>query len=71
MSGKVYLVGSGPGGEGLLTQRARRVIDAADVVLFDQLPGEEILASLPPEPKRLTAGNTGGNIPWSRTRSKP
>ena len=37
MSGKVYLVGSGPGGEGLLTRRAREVIDSADVVLYDQL----------------------------------
>jgi siroheme synthase len=47
MIGKVYLVGSGPGGEGLLTLRARRAIDTADVILYDQLPGDEILASLP------------------------
>ncbi|HJK61021.1 MAG TPA: SAM-dependent methyltransferase, partial [Methanocorpusculum sp.] len=40
MSGKVYLVGSGPGGLGLLTAKAREVIDAADVILYDQLPGE-------------------------------
>ena len=60
MNGKVYLVGSGPGGEGLLTQRARRVIDTADVVLFDQLPGEEILASLPPEAEKIDCGKYGG-----------
>ena len=47
MTGKVYLVGSGPGAEGLLTQRARAIIDSAEVVLFDQLPGEAILATLP------------------------
>ncbi|MCC7566954.1 MAG: uroporphyrin-III C-methyltransferase, partial [Methanoregulaceae archaeon] len=35
MTGKVYLVGSGPGGLGLLTCRARDVLDSADVVLFD------------------------------------
>jgi len=60
MNGKVYLVGSGPGGEGLLTQRARVVIDAADVVLFDQLPGEEILASLPANAEKIDCGKYGG-----------
>ena len=60
MRGKVYLVGSGPGGEGLLTQRARRVIDTADVVLFDQLPGDEILATLPPRAEKIDCGKYGG-----------
>jgi uroporphyrin-III C-methyltransferase len=60
MKGKVYLVGSGPGGEGLLTRRARQVIDNADVVLFDQLPGEEILASLPPNAEKIDCGKYGG-----------
>jgi uroporphyrin-III C-methyltransferase len=60
MSGKVYLVGSGPGGEGLLTRRARKVIDNADVVLFDQLPGTEILASLPPKAEKIDCGKYGG-----------
>ena len=60
MSGKVYLVGSGPGGEGLLTQRGRSVIDSADVVLFDQLPGEEILASLPAGAEKIDCGKFGG-----------
>ena len=60
MSGKVYLVGSGPGGEGLLTLRAREVIDAADVILFDQLPGQEILASLPICAEKIDCGKYGG-----------
>jgi len=60
MSGKVYLVGSGPGGEGLLTRRAREVIDTADVVLFDQLPGEEVLASLPKGAEKIDCGKYGG-----------
>ena len=60
MNGKVYLVGSGPGGEGLLTQRARVVIDAADVVLYDQLPGKEILASLPVNAEKIDCGKFGG-----------
>ena len=61
MSGKVYLVGSGPGGEGLLTLRAREVIDSADVVLFDQLPGDEILASLPDSAEKIDCGKYGRN----------
>jgi uroporphyrin-III C-methyltransferase len=60
MSGKVYLVGSGPGGEGLLTTRARAVIDAADVILYDQLPGEEVLASLPVRAEKIDCGKYGG-----------
>ena len=61
MTGKAYLVGSGPGGLGLLTMRAREVIDAADVVLYDQLPGEEILATLPEHAERIDCGKYGGN----------
>jgi len=60
MTGKVYLVGSGPGGTGLLTRRARDVIDAADVVLFDQLPGDEILSTLPARAEKIDCGKFGG-----------
>lgn len=59
MNGKVYLVGSGPGGEGLLTLRAREVIDSADVILYDQLPGEEILAGLPELAEKIDCGKYG------------
>jgi uroporphyrin-III C-methyltransferase len=60
MQGKVYLVGSGPGAEGLLTQRGRECIDRADVVLFDQLPGEEILGTLPEAAEKIDCGKYGG-----------
>jgi uroporphyrin-III C-methyltransferase len=60
MTGKVYLVGSGPGGTAFLTQRGRDVIDRADVVLYDQLPGEEILASLPDRAEKIDCGKYGG-----------
>ncbi|MDK2890907.1 MAG: uroporphyrin-III C-methyltransferase [Methanoculleus sp.] len=61
MTGKAYLVGSGPGGLGLLTMRAREVIDGADVILYDQLPGEEILATLPRDAERIDCGKYGGS----------
>lgn len=59
--GKVYLVGSGPGGLGLLTFRAREVIDAGDVILYDQLPGEEVIESLPESAEKIDVGKYGGN----------
>ena len=61
MTGKVYLVGSGPGGTGLLTQRAAEIIEAADVIFYDQLPGEEILSSLPKKAEKIDCGKFGGN----------
>ncbi|MDV2482298.1 uroporphyrinogen-III C-methyltransferase [Methanoculleus sp. Wushi-C6] len=61
MTGRAYLVGSGPGGLGLMTIRAREVIDSADVVLYDQLPGEEILATLPKNAERIDCGKYGGS----------
>ena len=60
MTGKVYLVGSGPGGLSLLTFRAREVIEEADVILYDQLPGEEIIASLPAAAEKIDVGKRGG-----------
>ena len=60
MTGKVYLVGSGPGGNAFLTQRGRAVIDKADVVLYDQLPGEEILSTLPDHAEKIDCGKYGG-----------
>ena len=59
MTGEVYLVGSGPGDPELLTVKARRLIDEADVVLHDKLPGPEILASIP-EAKREDVGKRAG-----------
>ena len=60
MTGKVYLVGSGPGGTGLLTQRAAEIIDAAEVIFYDQLPGEEILSTLPGRAEKIDCGKFGG-----------
>ncbi|MEF8840233.1 MAG: uroporphyrinogen-III C-methyltransferase [Haloarculaceae archaeon] len=57
--GVVYLVGSGPGDPDLLTVKARRLIDEADVVLHDKLPGPEII-DLVPEERREDVGKRAG-----------
>ena len=59
MTGTVYLVGSGPGDPDLLTVKARRLLDDADVVLHDKLPGPEILGLIP-EDKREDVGKRAG-----------
>jgi uroporphyrin-III C-methyltransferase len=55
VTGTVYLVGSGPGDPELLTVKARRLLEEADVVLHDHLPGPELLETIPPA-KRVDVG---------------
>ncbi len=61
MTGCVYLVGSGPGGIGLLTLRAQEVIRNAEVILYDQLSGEEIISALPPSAEHIDCGKFGSS----------
>jgi len=59
--GKVYLVGSGPGDPELLTLKARRLIDSAEVIVYDQLPGKAILGSMPESAEKIDVGKYAGN----------
>ncbi len=46
-SGKVFLVGAGPGDIELLTVKALNVLQSAEVVLHDELVGRDVLALIP------------------------
>jgi uroporphyrinogen III methyltransferase / synthase len=60
-AGRVYLVGAGPGDPGLLTLRAAEVLDNADVLLYDALAGDEVVAFAPPRCERIFVGKRGGD----------
>jgi uroporphyrin-III C-methyltransferase len=61
MSGKVYLVGAGPGDPELLTVKALRLLRAANVVLHDDLVAPEILQLIPPHAEVQNVGKRAGS----------
>jgi uroporphyrin-III C-methyltransferase/precorrin-2 dehydrogenase/sirohydrochlorin ferrochelatase len=58
--GSVTLVGAGPGDPELLTLRAVRALQSADVILYDDLVSPEILEFARREAKKMLVGKTGG-----------
>lgn len=58
-SGSVILVGAGPGDPELLTLRAVRALQSADVILFDDLVSDDVLDFARREAKKLLVGKTG------------
>ena len=60
MSGKVYLVGAGPGDPELLTLKAAKVLASADVVLHDALVSREVLARVSPKAQVIDVGKRAG-----------
>ena len=57
--GRVTLVGAGPGDAELLTLKAMRALQAADVILYDDLVSDEVLELARREAKRLLVGKRG------------
>jgi uroporphyrinogen III methyltransferase/synthase len=70
-TGRVYLVGAGPGDPGLLTARALELIASADVILYDRLIPVAALDGARPEAELLFVGKEGGgeSIPQEQTEA--
>ena len=57
--GRVTLVGAGPGDAGYLTLKGLRALQSADVILFDDLVGDDVLELARREAKRMLVGKRG------------
>ena len=60
-TGSVVLVGAGPGDPGLLTLRALRALNEADVILHDQLVSAEVLDLARRDAERIEVGKQAGH----------
>ena len=58
--GVVYLVGAGPGDPGLLSIKAKSILEQADVVIYDNLVNPKILDWLKPEARSIFVGKSSG-----------
>jgi uroporphyrin-III C-methyltransferase len=59
-SGKVYLVGAGPGDPDLITVKGRHCLEIAETVIYDRLVNPRLLDWVPQSAIRICVGKTGG-----------
>jgi uroporphyrinogen III methyltransferase/synthase len=60
-TGKVYIIGAGPGDPGLITVKGLNCIREADVLIYDHLVSEELLCHAKDAVRLIYAGKQGGN----------
>jgi uroporphyrin-III C-methyltransferase len=60
MTGRVVLVGAGPGDPDLITVKGARALAGADVVVYDRLAAPELVALAPPDAERIYVGKQPG-----------
>lgn len=60
-TGKVWLVGAGPGSADLLTMKACHLLMSGDCIVYDRLVGKEVLAMLPADKELIDVGKSAGN----------
>ncbi len=61
MTGKVFIVGAGPGDPKLITLKAVEAIKSSDVVLYDRLVSKEIVAMIPKKAEKMYVGRDVGD----------
>ena len=57
--GKVWLVGAGPGDIGLFTLKGMEVLQQAEIVVYDSLVGQGVLAKVPTTARLIDVGKRG------------
>lgn len=60
-TGRVWLVGAGPGDAGLLTRKGYDVLQDADVVVYDALVGDGVLSLVPSDARTVDVGKRAAN----------
>jgi uroporphyrinogen III methyltransferase / synthase len=68
IKGMVYLVGAGPGDPGLLTLKAKRCIENADVIIYDNLANRIFLDYAKENAERIYVGKEGGKHTLSQDK---
>ncbi len=69
--GRVWLVGAGPGAADLLTVRAHTLITGAEVVAFDELVSEPVLALVPKQAERIRVGRRANGSRYHEGKIHP
>ena len=68
MTGKVFLIGAGPGDPDLMTVRAVKMLTSADVVVYDKLVSAEILDLIPDGTEMIAVGKCPKDHPVPQDR---
>ena len=56
----VYLIGAGPGDSGLFTLKGKKILEKAEVIIYDRLVGDGILGLGNPDAEYIYVGKTAG-----------